>query len=216
MSFSNLEQIRSSFVEKFYEHRQFYSEYTQAESSINPILIESNIEELREIISKGDIDTGDSNKDEQIQDIVNSNHEENIQYQERILSELAKSRQEHKEQILQIESLKKELTQKKDLIEAKKQIIGALKEESGLIQSKHAENIQDLKSTLGEYLPHKRTFKVSMYFLTLFSGCFFSALLFNIKIIEPFWNMLGVIVSCGFIFLSIGLRKDWDNSNGNS
>lgn len=178
-------------------------------NSFSPFLIDGNIERLRHVITE---DEQAQEKDVKIQNIVNSNHEEVMNSHKRILEELDKSRSDHERLEAQIVTLSEDIAKKEDLIVAKEEIIKKVYLESQELQRLTKEKIDELKSTLEDFLPHKRTFKVSLYFMILFSACFFATLLTGISIITPFWNFLGIYISCGFILLSFALHKDWKNT----
>lgn len=183
---------------------QFHSK-----NNLSPFLIESNIERLRHVITDDELI---NEKDKKIQDIVSSNHDEVIQFQKKILKELEESRKEHKKLEEQITTLSGDIAEKNDIIIAKEQIIENIKTESEKIQSVTTTKTDELKKALYNHLPHKRTLNVSLYFLTLFSACFFANLFLGLTIIERFWNLLGISISSGFILLSISLHKDWIKS----
>lgn len=114
-----------------------------------------------------------------------------------------------------IEKLSSELAKKDELLKSKHEIL--LKIEDEFQQNKLAlENeVNNLKNHLVKYLPHKRSFKTSLYFVILFLSFIFSELFFNVKIMETFWATLGVSVSFGFLIMSYFLFIDWKNRDRN-
>lgn len=107
-----------------------------------------------------------------------------------------------------------ELAKNEDLLRAKDQIIAETRAQSREIQERFAEQIMELQSQLGRFLPHMRVFKTAFYFACLFLGSIFVDLLFNIKIIQPFWAALGAAISAGFIGMSYFMYLDWQEKKG--
>lgn len=102
-----------------------------------------------------------------------------------------------------------ELAKKEDLIKIKDEIIDKIQTESAETKKHLEEQITDLKQCLSRYLPHKRTFRMSFYFTSIFSISIISNILFDIQIIHPFWAAIGLFVSCGFLIMSYFFFLDW-------
>ena len=102
-----------------------------------------------------------------------------------------------------------QIATKDDIIKYKKEVISNIKKESLATQEKLKAEIEELKCALSSFLPHKRAFKISLYFVTLFLFFMFSELFFNIQIIDKFWGSVGLSVSGGFLVMSYFLFLDW-------
>ena len=107
-----------------------------------------------------------------------------------------------------------ELANKEDLIKAKDEIINKIKSESIQTQKLLKDEILEIKESLLRYLPHKITFRISIYFVSLFLFAFFADML-GVQIIKPFWNILGMSVSGGFLIMAYFLFLDWKKCNAN-
>lgn len=108
-----------------------------------------------------------------------------------------------------IEDLSLKIATKEELIKSKEEIICNIKKESLATQEKLKSEIEELRSVLLSYLPHKRAFKISFYFVALFLFFIFSEYFFNIQIINKFWGSVGLCVSGGFLVMSYFLFLDW-------
>lgn len=129
---------------------------------------------------------------------------------------------EQKTRELVIEKLDK-LAEKDDVINAKEEIIKTIKAKSEkTIDNIKAEaektryhlegKIVDLQTNLARFLPYKRAFKTSIYFLILFLGSIISDHLLNVKIIQPFWSWLGLSISTGFLLMSYFMYSEWQEN----
>lgn len=112
------------------------------------------------------------------------------------------------------DKLTSELANKEDLLKTKVEIIKKVEFESIQTQKVLKDEIFELKESLLRYLPHKITFRVSIYFVSLFLFAFFADML-GVQIIEPFWNILGMSVSGGFMIMAYFLFLDWQKCNVN-
>ena len=72
----------------------------------------------------------------------------------------------------------------------------------------------ELRKGLLRYLPHKTTFRVSICFVSLFLFAFFADML-GVQIIKPFWNIIGISISGGFLVMAYFLFLDWKKHNAN-
>ena len=113
-----------------------------------------------------------------------------------------------------IDKLSSDLANKGDLIRIKVEIINKIKSESIQTQKVLKDEIFGLKESLLRYLPHKITFRISIYFVSLFLFAFFADML-GVQIIKPFWNILGMSVSGGFMIMAYFLFLDWQKCNVN-
>lgn len=141
-----------------------------------------------------------------IKTFVNGTEAQFMRAHKEILARFDKSDEDHLRLENEIKALREEVATKDDIISSQEVM---LSEMEAAKQSTEDKVIQ-LKDALDEFLPHKRTFKVSLYFFLLFAGCFISTMLTGVRIIEPFWNFLGLLLSSGFILLGFALRKDWN------
>lgn len=105
-----------------------------------------------------------------------------------------------------------ELAKHDDLIKARDEIIESLKLESQKTQEELQNQINELKHYLNKFLPYKRAFRVSSYFLALFAFSTLSELLLGIVIIKPFWSTLGLAISGAFLLMSYYLFVDFKRS----
>lgn len=106
------------------------------------------------------------------------------------------------------------LANKEDLLKAKDEIIKKVELESIQTQKVLKDEIFELKENLLRYLPHKITFRISTYFVSLFLFAFFADML-GVQIIKPFWNILGMSISGGFLLMAYFFFLDWQKSNAN-
>ena len=113
-----------------------------------------------------------------------------------------------------IDKLASDLANKEDLLKVKVEIIEKIELESIQIQKVLKDEIFELKENLLRYLPHKMTFRIAIYFISLFLFAF-SADMLGVQIIKPFWNLLGISVSGGFLIMAYFLFLDWQKSNVN-
>ena len=113
-----------------------------------------------------------------------------------------------------IDKLSSDLANKEDLLKAKDDIIKKIESESIQTQKVLKDEIFELKESLIRYLPHKITFRISTYFVSLFLFAFFADML-GVQIIKPFWNILGMSVSGGFLLMAYFFFLDWQKSNAN-
>jgi hypothetical protein len=84
---------------------------------------------------------------------------------------------------------------------------------------KKDEQINQLRKNLESFLPHKRFFKASSKFVFFFSGCILSNTFLNVKIMEPFWSWIGLLIGFSFTIMSYCMLLDWEkkitNANDN-
>lgn len=107
------------------------------------------------------------------------------------------------------EDLVAQIATKDDVIKSKEEIIANIRKESLATQERLMAEIKELKCNLSVFLPHKRAFRLSLYFVILFSFFIFSELFFNVHIINKFWGSIGLSVSGGFLVMSYFLFLDW-------
>jgi len=107
------------------------------------------------------------------------------------------------------QDLSAQVATKDDIIRSKEEIIANIKKESLATQEKLLTEIEELKYVLSRFLPHKRAFRLSLYFVILFLFFMFCELLFNVQIINKFWGSVGLSVSGGFLVMSYFLFLDW-------
>ena len=106
-----------------------------------------------------------------------------------------------------------EMATKDDIIKSKNEIIHNIKNESAAMQKILSSEIAELKANLLSFLPYKRSFRISFYFVMLFLFFQLSDIFLNIHIIEKFWGLTGLFVSAGFLVMSYFLLLDWNKKN---
>ena len=112
-----------------------------------------------------------------------------------------------KEEIIKNLEFDKEKLEK--IITNQKKIIQKIENESKVIQESLKEQIRGFQENLSRFLPYKRALKTSFYFLALFLGCIWSEILLDIRIMEPFWAWLGLIIFAGFLVMSYFMLMEW-------
>lgn len=112
------------------------------------------------------------------------------------------------------DKLNTDLANKEDLLKAKVDIIKKIEFESIQTQKVLKDEIFELKESLLRHLPHNMIFRISLYFVSLFLFAFFADML-GVQIIKPFWNILGMSVSAGFLIMAYFLFLDWQKCSAN-
>jgi hypothetical protein len=122
-----------------------------------------------------------------------------------------------------IEYLKDELSNKTDLLEAQKEIIQKITDESKEIRRvlkqeivELTEQITDmnlqiagLQSNVSRFLPHKRVYRVSVYFVTFFLISIIFQNILGIKVMDNLWEWVGLAISTSFLCMSYFMFLDW-------
>jgi hypothetical protein len=133
-----------------------------------------------------------------------------------IVEELTKTTQSEEQEIAQHEQTRKlivdrlgELAKAEDLVKTKEEIIANIKMESKAIQQQLEKNISELQRNLERFLPHMRVFKTAFYFAAFFAGSMLADLLLNVRIIQPFWGVLGASIAASFLIMSYLMFRDW-------
>lgn len=133
-------------------------------------------------------------------------NEANIYYQPRQITETSLERIERK-----LDELRKEVATRDDIIEQTKQLLNHQEEMNYSLQEK----ISILRSMQESNVPHKRLAKYSVVFLMFFIFSFLSRIFFNVTVVMPFWNNLGLLLSFGFFVMSLAMRIDWKQKTDN-
>ena len=109
-----------------------------------------------------------------------------------------------------IQDLSAQMATKDDIIKSKDEVISNIKAESIVTQEILSSEIEELKINLLNFLPYKRSFRISFYFVILFLFFQLSDIFLNIHIIEKFWGLTGLSISAGFLVMSYFLLLDWN------
>lgn len=104
-----------------------------------------------------------------------------------------------------IDTLLREVATREDIINQTQVLIREQERTSANLQEK----LEILRSMQESNVPHKRLAKYSLSFFIFFAFSFLSKLVFDIVIITPLWNNIGLIFSFGFLAMAIAMGIDW-------
>lgn len=123
--------------------------------------------------------------------------------------------QERMERLLhELKSMVAELNSKvatrDDVIEQTNQLLQNQKE----INITLHEKLEILRSMQIANVPHKKLAVYAGSFLTFFIFSFLCYVLFDVTVVVPFWNNIGLVISFGFFVMALAMRIDWRELTG--
>jgi hypothetical protein len=109
-----------------------------------------------------------------------------------------------------IDSLMRDVATRDDLIAQTTTLL----ENQKILNEELIIKLQTLRTLQINNVAHKRLARYATIFLVFFSISFLMRIFVNITVVTPFWNNVGLLLSCGFLLMSWALKKDWKNDVG--
>jgi hypothetical protein len=107
-----------------------------------------------------------------------------------------------------------DLVRSKELEACASRLCAEVKTQSEETRKCMSAELADLRTYLSKFAPHRRFFKVTFGFLAFFSVAMLINIIFKVKIIEPFWDVIGMGLTIAMLIVIYFGMKDTEQMSG--